>query len=47
MPDAHRRELAQRMTAAGVDYVPLETDKPLDAALYAYLDARLARSRVR
>jgi uncharacterized protein (DUF58 family) len=45
--DAHRRELAERMTGAGVDYVPLATDKPLDAALYAYLDARLARSRVR
>ncbi|HYV98151.1 MAG TPA: DUF58 domain-containing protein [Gemmatimonadaceae bacterium] len=45
--DAHRAALADRMTNAGADYVPVETDKPLDAALYAYLDARLAKSRVR
>jgi uncharacterized protein (DUF58 family) len=45
--DEHRRALAERMVAAGVDYVPVETDRPLDQALYAYLDRRLARSRLR
>jgi uncharacterized protein (DUF58 family) len=45
--DAHRQALTERMTAAGVDYVPVYTDKPLDGALYAYLDARLAKSRIR
>jgi uncharacterized protein (DUF58 family) len=44
---AHRAELRERLTGAGVDYVPVDIDQPLDAALYAYLDARLARSRVR
>jgi uncharacterized protein (DUF58 family) len=43
----HRKELQERLTGAGVDYVPVETDKPLDRSLYAYLDARLAKSRVR
>lgn len=45
--DAHRAAIASRSVAAGVDYVAVETDQPLDHALYAYLDARLARSRVR
>jgi len=45
--EAHRAALALRMVAAGVDYVPVETDRPLDQALYAYLDHRLARSRMR
>jgi uncharacterized protein (DUF58 family) len=45
--DAHRREIQDRLVVAGADYVPVETDKPLDAALYSYLDARLARGRVR
>ncbi len=44
---AHRAALEQRFAAAGVDYVPLRTDEPLDRALYAYLDHRLSRSRVR
>lgn len=44
---AHHAALQQRVTAAGADYVRLETDKPLDGALHAYLDSRLARSRVR
>lgn len=44
---AHRKALSERLTAAGADYVAIETDEPLDHALYAYLDARLARSRVR
>jgi uncharacterized protein (DUF58 family) len=45
--DAHRRDLSDRLTGAGIDYVPVEIDKPLDRALYAYLDARLAKGRVR
>lgn len=43
----HRAALARRLAAAGVDYIPIDTDQPLDHALYAYLDRRLARSRVR
>lgn len=43
----HRAALERRFAAAGVDYVPLRTDEPLDRALHAYLDHRLARSRVR
>jgi uncharacterized protein (DUF58 family) len=45
--EAHRTALSERLTAAGADYVPVDTTKPLDEALYAYLDARLARGRVR
>jgi uncharacterized protein (DUF58 family) len=45
--DNHRKALQERLTAAGADYVPVDTSKPLDHALYAYLDARLARGRVR
>ena len=44
---AHRAALEKRFAAAGVDYIPLRTDEPLDRALYAYLDHRLSRSRVR
>ena len=33
--------------ASGADYVRVDTDQPLDRALHAYLDRRLARSRVR
>jgi uncharacterized protein (DUF58 family) len=44
---AHRAALEKRFAAAGVDYIPLRTDRPLDGALYAYLDHRLSRSRVR
>lgn len=44
---AHHDALQKRVTGAGADYVRVETDKPLDAALHAYLDARLMRSRVR
>jgi len=44
---AHHEALQKRVTGAGADYVRVETDKPLDAALHAYLDARLMRSRVR
>jgi hypothetical protein len=44
---AHHTALHQRFTAAGADYVRLDTSEPLDRALHAYLDARLSRSRVR
>lgn len=44
---AHRATLEGRFAASGVDYIPLRTDEPLDRALYAYLDYRLARGRVR
>ncbi len=44
---AHRATLEKRFAAGGVDYIPVRTDAPLDRALYAYLDHRLARSRVR
>jgi uncharacterized protein (DUF58 family) len=44
---AHHAAVSRRLAASGVDYVRVETDRPLDRALHAYLDARLARSRVR
>jgi len=44
---AHRAALEKRFAAGGVDYIPVRTDAPLDRALYAYLDHRLSRSRVR
>ena len=44
---AHHLAVAQRLSAAGADYVRADTDQPLDRALHAYLDRRLARSRVR
>jgi uncharacterized protein (DUF58 family) len=47
MLETHRRELAQRLAGSGVDYTMVETDRPLDHALYAFLDRRLARSRLR
>jgi uncharacterized protein (DUF58 family) len=45
--DAHYSALTKRLAGSGADYVRIETDKPLDFALHAYLDRRLARSRVR
>jgi hypothetical protein len=39
--------VAKRLLASGADYVRVDTDTPLDAALHAYLARRLARSRVR
>ena len=45
--EAHTRELSRRLGQDQVDYVPLTTNQPLDAALHAYLESRLARSRVR
>ena len=43
----HHAAVGKRLAASGTDYVRVETDQPLDRALHAYLDARLARSRVR
>ncbi|MGQ0702666.1 MAG: DUF58 domain-containing protein [Gemmatimonadales bacterium] len=43
----HRSELARRLGQDRVDYLPLITDQPLDFALHAYLENRLAASRVR
>jgi uncharacterized protein (DUF58 family) len=44
---SHHEAVAKRLSASGADYVRVETDQPLDRALHAYLDRRLARSRVR
>jgi len=43
----HQAELARRLGLDRVDYVPLLTSQPLDLALHAYLERRLAASRVR
>jgi uncharacterized protein (DUF58 family) len=45
--EAHGGELARRLGQDRTDYVPLVTDRPLDLALRAYLERRLAASRVR
>jgi uncharacterized protein (DUF58 family) len=45
--EAHGGELARRLGQDRTDYVPLLTDRPLDSALRAYLERRLASSRVR
>jgi hypothetical protein len=45
--EAHRRELARLLGRDRVDYIPLVTTQPLDIALHAYLENRLATSRVR
>ncbi len=45
--EAHRHELLERLGKDRSDYVPLVTDQPLDHALHAYLERRLAASRVR
>jgi uncharacterized protein (DUF58 family) len=44
---SHHEALTRRLAASSADYVRVYTDQPLDRALHAYLDARLARSRVR
>ncbi len=44
---AHHQALQARLSAAGADYVRLDTSEPLDRALHAYLDSRVPRSRVR
>jgi len=43
--EAHNKALARQATALSIDYVPLRTDRPLDAALAAYLSHRSARTR--
>ena len=43
----HRKELSRLLAQNGTDYVGLITDQPLDLALHAYLEQRLATGRVR
>ena len=43
----HRAELARGLGGDGIDYVQVETDKPLDGALRTYLDRRLMSTRTR
>lgn len=45
--DAHRAELKRGLVQGNLDYVPVDTDQPLDAALRHYLDFRLMGSRAR
>jgi len=45
--EGHRAELLREFGRENIDYTPVETDKPLDAALRTYLDLRLMGSRVR
>ncbi len=45
--DAHYAAIIKRLAASGADYVRVDTDQPLDRSLHAYLDRRLARSKVR
>lgn len=44
---AHRNELSRLLGQNGTEYVGLTTEQPLDHALHAYLERRLAASRVR
>lgn len=44
---SHHLAVRERLAGSGTDYVRVHTDEPLDRALHAYLDGRLARSRVR
>jgi uncharacterized protein (DUF58 family) len=44
---AHCAAVRAAVVATGADYVPVVTDRPLDHALYAYLDHRLSTGRVR
>jgi ATP-dependent exoDNAse (exonuclease V) beta subunit len=44
---AARTELQERFTAQRIDYAFLDTSKPLDLALFAYLSARERLSRIR
>jgi uncharacterized protein (DUF58 family) len=43
--EAHNQALARAARALSIDYVPLLTNEPLDAALSAYLVRRAARAR--
>lgn len=47
MFEGHRAELARGFGGDGIDYVPVETDRPLDAALRSYLDRRMMSTRTR
>jgi uncharacterized protein (DUF58 family) len=44
---AHRAALQRGAAQGNLDYVPVDTDKPLDEALRRYLDFRLMGSHVR
>ena len=44
---AHRATLSRLLSRNGTDYVGLTTDQPLDHAMHAYLERRLAATRVR
>lgn len=43
----HLDDLERRFTGSGIDYTVLDTSKPLDLALFAYLSARERMSKVR
>ena len=45
--NAHVAELAERLPGERVDYVQLDTSKPLDHALFRYLTIRERKARVR
>lgn len=45
--EAHRSELKKGMAQGNLEYVPIDTDQPLDVALRRYLDYRLMGSQVR
>ncbi len=45
--EAHRAELLREFGRELIDYAPVETDKPLDAALRTFLDLRLMGSKAR
>ncbi|MGH7592551.1 MAG: DUF58 domain-containing protein [Gemmatimonadales bacterium] len=45
--DAHSAGLLREFSAERIDYTPVETDRPLDAALRAFLDLRSMGSRAR
>lgn len=44
---AHLAELERRLTGNGLDYTTLDTSRPLDQALFAYLSARQRMSKAR
>lgn len=45
--NAHRSALSDAFSGDGVDYVPLQTDQPLDLALFRYLTIREKQARGR
>ncbi|MEO5798387.1 MAG: DUF58 domain-containing protein [Gemmatimonadales bacterium] len=44
---AHQQALRDGLARNRVDYVPVTTDQPLDAALHSYLDRRMLATRLR